>query len=132
MQKKWSLGLLVALALTALTLTWLYRQKKKAEFDAATPFDKGWLLIARSGCTDCHQGESSYRAPVLKGLIGRTVKLADGREVIADAAYVKRALLTPKLDISAGYQGIMPSYEGRLSEEEIALITIALAPPPAS
>ena len=129
MQKAWKLGLVFGLILIT-SLAFVYvRHRQQAAYAAATPPERGWMLIDSRGCTDCHQADSSYRAPLLRGLIGRTVKLADGRTLIADAAYVRRSLLEPKREISAGYQGVMPTYEGRLSDEELDEIVAALSQP---
>lgn len=104
------------------------KQQFEAAYAAASPYEKGWMLIEDRGCTACHQSENSFRAPILKNLIGQSVQLADGRRVTVDAAYVRRALIAPKEEVSAGYQPVMPSYAEQLSEEEIDAIIAALAP----
>lgn len=126
---KVKIGLVLGLALLAsLAYVWL-QQRKEAAYAAATPYERGWMLIADRGCTACHQADNGFRAPVLKGLIGQTVKLADGRTVLADAAYVRRSLLEPKSEVSAGYQPVMPSYAGSLTDEQIESIVSALGAP---
>jgi cytochrome c oxidase subunit 2 len=45
------------------------------------------------------------------------------REVAVDEEYVKRSILEPNADVVDGYnKGLMLSYEGMVSEEEINLI----------
>jgi cytochrome c oxidase subunit 2 len=39
--------------------------------------------------------------------------------VTADDQYLRDSILQPGKEISAGYQNIMPSFSGHLSEEEI-------------
>jgi cytochrome c oxidase subunit 2 len=56
---------------------------------------------------------------VLDGLFGEPVALADGRTVIADENYLRESILNPAAKIVAGYQPLMPTYKGQLSEEEL-------------
>ena len=55
---------------------------------------------------------SNVHAPRLAGLYGRTVQLADGRQVKADDAYIRDFILQPKRDVVAGFEPIMPSFAG--------------------
>jgi cytochrome c oxidase subunit II len=84
-----------------------------------SPAAQGRKLFQQYGCVDCHEAN---RAPSLQGLYGQPVLLSDGSTVIADANYVRQKLLTPAATIPAGYQPIMPSFAGRLSEEDILAI----------
>jgi cytochrome c oxidase subunit 2 len=81
-----------------------------------SPAAQGRKLFQQYGCIDCHE---SNRAPALQGLFGQPVLLSDGSTVIADENYIRQKLLTPSATIPAGYQPIMPSFAGRLSEEDI-------------
>jgi cytochrome c oxidase subunit 2 len=47
------------------------------------------------------------------------VKLQTGETVVADEAYVRESILNPAAKIVAGYQPIMPTYEGQVTEEQI-------------
>ncbi len=75
-----------------------------------TPRREGEALYVKLGCAACHAEGSQVRAPKLDGLFGREVRLADGRSVTADEAYLKRAILRPRDKVVAGYPPIMPSY----------------------
>jgi cytochrome c oxidase subunit 2 len=81
-----------------------------------TPAAQGRKLFQQYGCIDCHE---SNRAPSLQGLFGQPVLLSDGSTVIADENYIREKLISPAATIPAGYQPIMPSFAGRLSEEDI-------------
>ena len=59
------------------------------------------------------------RAPPLEGLYGRLVPLQDGRFVKADEKYIRDSILLPALQITAGYEPLMPTFQGHISEEEI-------------
>jgi len=50
------------------------------------------------------------------------VHLADGRSVVADEGYLRDSILLPKRDVVAGYQPIMPSFQGQLDEGELAAL----------
>jgi len=39
--------------------------------------------------------------------------------VIADEQYVRESILNPKAKIVAGYQPVMPSYQGQVSEDQL-------------
>ena len=80
---------------------------------------RGFEQFRRLGCSGCHSPRSTVHAPDLAGIFGRTVHLQDGRSVVADEAYIRDSILLPKRDVVAGYEPIMPSFAGQVSEEEI-------------
>jgi len=81
-----------------------------------SPAAQGRKLFQQYGCVDCHE---TGHGPPLAGLYGQPVLLSDGSTVIADQNYIRQKLLTPSATIPAGYEPIMPSFAGRLSEEDI-------------
>jgi cytochrome c oxidase subunit 2 len=83
---------------------------------------RGFELFRRHGCSGCHAAGSTVHAPELAGLLGRRVHLQDGREITADAAYVRDSILVPSKDVVAGYAPIMPSFAGQLTEEDLLAI----------
>jgi cytochrome c oxidase subunit 2 len=83
---------------------------------------RGFELFRRKGCSGCHAAQSSVHAPDLDRIFGRTVHLADGRSLVADEAYLRDSMLLPKKDVVAGYEPIMPSFQGQLDEGEIAAL----------
>ncbi len=80
---------------------------------------EGAALFVSRGCSGCHAPSSQVHAPDLTGIYGRSVQLADGRTVTADEAYVRDSILQPRRDIVVGYDPIMPSFAGLLSDGEI-------------
>jgi cytochrome c oxidase subunit 2 len=76
-------------------------------------------LFAAKACNTCHRPDSTARAPMLWGLFGKSVLLADGTSAVADEAYIRESIVNPGAKIALGYQPIMPTYRGQLSEEEI-------------
>jgi cytochrome c oxidase subunit 2 len=79
----------------------------------------GERVFQQSGCISCHRGDSGARGPNLAGLFGSTVRLADGGTVTADEAYLRESILRPTAKLVAGYEPIMPTYQGILSEEAV-------------
>ena len=59
---------------------------------------------------------------MLDGLIGRTVKLQSGESIVADEAYVRESMLSPSAKITSGYQPIMPTFQGLVTEEQVLQI----------
>jgi len=86
---------------------------------------QGAALFASLGCAACHAGGTgeAARAPRLEGVFGKPVSLSDGRVVTADDAYLRDSILQPKKDVVAGYDPIMPSFAGRVSEADLLKLT---------
>jgi cytochrome c oxidase subunit 2 len=80
---------------------------------------RGALLFRVDGCSGCHVGEASVHAPSLSGIFGRTVPLEGGTFVKVDERYIRDSILQPSSQIAAGFPDVMPSYTGRVSEEEL-------------
>jgi cytochrome c oxidase subunit 2 len=87
--------------------------------DDQPPVTAGEALFTRLGCDTCHFQGGQPRGPSLAKLFGEQVRLSDGTVVTADEAYVRESILNPAAKVVAGYQSIMPTFEGRLSEEQI-------------
>ncbi|ETX29043.1 cytochrome c oxidase subunit II [Roseivivax isoporae] len=79
----------------------------------------GARLFVSAGCAGCHEEGSDVHAPSLAGLFGREIPLADGRQVTADADYLRDSILLPGRDIAAGYEPIMPNFSGMLEDGEV-------------
>jgi cytochrome c oxidase subunit 2 len=75
-----------------------------------TPEARGAELAGVHGCTSCHgdQGQGGL-GPPWQGLPGSRVELADGRVVVADDAFLRRAITHPDADQRAGYAIPMPA-----------------------
>jgi cytochrome c oxidase subunit 2 len=83
---------------------------------------RGAKLARRSGCATCHSLDGSRRpGPTWKGLYGKKRTLANGQEVVADEAYLRRAILKPDAEIAQGFpKGMMPKdFARKLSEEKL-------------
>ncbi len=83
---------------------------------------EGRRLFRERGCSGCHEGSRAIHAPVLEGVYGKQVPLASGEIVTANDEYLRDSILLPGKQISAGYENIMPSFSGHISEAEIMKI----------
>ncbi len=83
---------------------------------------QGASLFRQSGCGGCHGTGSKVRAPSLAGLYGKRVALSDGTTEIVDEKFIRDSILKPRSRIAAGYDALMPSFDGKLSEDEIVKI----------
>jgi cytochrome c oxidase subunit II len=83
------------------------------------PVKEGERLFYELNCVTCHRIDSAGRGPLLHGIFGKPVKLQSGETVIADAAYIRESILNPAAKVAAGYQAVMPTYQGQVSEESI-------------
>ena len=79
----------------------------------------GFALFRQLGCSGCHAAGSTVHAPLLDGLPGKRVHLQDGRTVVADDNYLRDSILLPREDVVAGFEPVMPSFAGQVSEEDI-------------
>jgi cytochrome c oxidase subunit 2 len=98
--------------------------------------EQGASLFRNFGCSGCHEPGGTVRAPPLEGLYGKPVPLSDGRVVRADEGYIRDSILTPKRDVAAGYDPVMPSFAGQANEEDVAKLvayvkSLASSAPPA-
>jgi cytochrome c oxidase subunit II len=86
--------------------------------------DEGGQLFRALGCSGCHGNGSKVRAPPLEGLYGKPVPLSDGSSVIADDKYIRDSILLPRSQIVASYEPLMPSFEGKVSEDQLLRLVI--------
>ena len=85
---------------------------------------RGRRQVEASGCLQCHgRRDGPIVGPPLTGLYDRRVPLDGGEFVMADDAYLRRAILNPKSQVHAGFSNLMPSFEGQLTAEQILEIT---------
>jgi cytochrome c oxidase subunit 2 len=81
----------------------------------------GRFAFEKLRCNTCHNAEAQ-RGPLLAGRFGHAVALRDGASATLDAAYIRESILNPSAKVAAGFQPIMPTYQGQISEEEILAI----------
>ena len=93
---------------------------------------QGQRVAAEKGCFRCHtvqpvpltgggMGEQ-HIGPTWVDLYQRQTKLVTGQTILADEAYLTESMMDPMAKIVAGYQPVMPSYQGQLTGPEAAAI----------
>jgi cytochrome c oxidase subunit II len=82
----------------------------------------GQTLFQQLGCSTCHRFDVQGRGPNLIGAFGKPVQLQDGRTVMADENYVRESILVPTAKVVSGFQPIMPSFQGQVSEEQLTAL----------
>ncbi|MFL5333232.1 MAG: cytochrome c oxidase subunit II [Geminicoccaceae bacterium] len=98
--------------------TWLAGGKA-----TGTMADLGAKVFTDLGCVTCHMDSGQGRGPSLKGVFGSQVTLSTGQKITADEAYVRESILTPQAKMVAGFPPLMPTFQGVVSEEQIAQLT---------
>jgi cytochrome c oxidase subunit II len=81
----------------------------------------GEKVFQQLACNTCHKSDGTGRGPVLEGVFGKTVLLANGVKVTADEAYIRESMLNSQAKIVAGFPqpSIMPTFQGQISEEQL-------------
>jgi cytochrome c oxidase subunit 2 len=108
---------------------------------AQTAAAAGEVQFRQHGCSGCHAGSGSVRAPALEGIYGRPIPVQipppglnnlqlrralvnlRATTVLADDRYIHDSIVLPQQEIAAGYSPIMPPFKNRLTEEEIFQLT---------
>ena len=87
------------------------------------PAELGEKLYKGKGCNACHSVDGSVViGPSFKGLYEREGELEDGASYTADENYIMQSILEPQEQIVKGFQPVMPSFKGILSDAEITAI----------
>jgi cytochrome c oxidase subunit II len=85
-----------------------------------TPVEQGRDLFENKlGCASCHAGGPQQRGAKLEGIFNKDVKLVGGQTVVANEAYIRESILNPGGQIVEGFQPIMPTFKGQVTEEQI-------------
>ena len=93
---------------------------------------RGEQLFQQLGCVSCHLNDGTGRGPALGGKFGMQERLATGDTVQVDDSYMRESILNPQLRLVAGYQPLMPTFQGLVDEEAVmSLITYIKSLPPA-
>jgi len=79
----------------------------------------GERIFEQNGCASCHASGSGARGPALAGLAGTTVLLVGGGSVTADETYLRESIVNPTAKVVAGYEPIMPTFQGLIGEEDL-------------
>ncbi|MGM0620723.1 MAG: cytochrome c oxidase subunit II [Bacteroidota bacterium] len=104
--------------------SWIADTTQVLAEDIDSPTATGKRIMQNIGCFACHSLDGSRLVgPSFKGIWGaeHTV-VTDGaeRQVTVDEDYIRRSIYEPNADVVDGFnKGLMLSYEGQLSEEDV-------------
>jgi cytochrome c oxidase subunit 2 len=84
--------------------------------------EAGERQFQKLGCETCHKSTATGRGPSLVGLYDKPVTLSNGQEIVVDSDYIRESILQPRAKIVAGYESIMPVFEGQISEQSLLQI----------
>jgi cytochrome c oxidase subunit 2 len=91
--------------------------------DRLPPAEAGELLYKQRGCSQCHSTDGTrLTGPSFRGLFGSSHAITSGDNVTVDENYVKESILAPAAKVTAGYDNVMPTYQGRMKDNEINAI----------
>jgi len=91
-----------------------------AQATSESPADRGKRLFNAKGCNACHSVEGKILVgPALNGIFGHEVELADGKKITVDENYIRESLMDPNTKLVKGFQPMMPTFKGGLSDEEV-------------
>ena len=77
---------------------------------------RGERLFNDLACNTCHVTDGSGRGPSLVAKFGSEQQLANGQSVTIDESYLRESILNPQLKLVAGYQPLMPTFQGLVDE----------------
>ena len=84
-----------------------------------TMAEAGAKLFTDLACITCHVENGQGRGPVLKGMYGKQVLLTGLPATTFDDAYIRESILNPHAKVVAGFQPIMPTFQGLVTEEQL-------------
>jgi len=88
-----------------------------------TPVEYGSELYTKRGCNACHTLDgSALVGPSWKGIWGKQHALVGGTTVAVDENYLRESMIVPNAKVVAGFQPIMPTYKGLLTDKDVAAL----------
>ena len=90
--------------------------------DEGTLAQRGSKLFNDLACSTCHLDTGQGRGPSLKDIVGKTEELQDGSTVVVDEAYLRESILQSQAKIVKGFQPLMPTFQGLISEENLVAL----------
>jgi cytochrome c oxidase subunit II len=107
---------------------WYVDTTKRVAVALDSPTENGKRIMKNIGCFACHSVDGTKLVgPSFKGIYGHAVTVVTGRnerEVTVDDEYIKKSIYEPNADVVKGFnKGLMLSYTGQLSEEDVKQIT---------
>ena len=91
--------------------------------DGESLADCGARIYTRQGCSACHSVDgSTIIGPTFQNLFGAERAFTDGTSAVADENYIRQSVMEPNSQIVEGFAPAMPTYAGRIDDEEITAL----------
>ncbi len=84
-----------------------------------SPVAAGEKLFQDLACNTCHRPDAQGRGAVLANIFGKQVELEGGGVATVDEAYIRESIVLPQAKVVAGFQPIMPTFQGLVTEEQL-------------
>lgn len=91
--------------------------------DGISSVEFGARLYEQKGCNACHSIDGSNGiGPSFKAIYGRQSQFVDGSSVTVDDNYIRESIMDPMKHVVKGYQPVMPSFKGQVSDKQVDAI----------
>jgi len=98
-----------------------YLERINSRAPGLTPVQSGAQIYRSAQCYTCHSVDGSPgTGPTWRGMYNHPVTLTDGTTVIADENYLRRSILEPNAQVVRGFNPVMPTYRGSLTEWQLS------------
>lgn len=96
-------------------------RKLTVDDPSLSPVDIGAKHYVKKGCNQCHSTDGTIlQGPSFKGLWAKKNEtMRDGTSVPIDENYLRQSMLEPLAHVVAGFNPVMPPYQGRLMDPQI-------------
>ncbi len=87
------------------------------------PVEAGAMVYKKKGCNQCHSVDGTGGVgPTFKSAFGNRRQFVDGSAGTMDENYIRESVLNPRAKVVAGFDPVMPTFQGRLKENEIGVL----------
>jgi cytochrome c oxidase subunit 2 len=88
-----------------------------------TPVEGGERVYNVLGCKQCHTLDGvAGVGPTFRDLFGSERSFKDGGRALADENYISTSVLDPQSQIVQGFEPVMPTFKGRIKDQEITAL----------
>jgi cytochrome c oxidase subunit 2 len=84
------------------------------------PAELGKTLFKSKACFTCHNIDGTNSVgPHLNGIFGTQTTITGGQQITVDENYIRESILEPQAKIVAGFQPVMPTFQGILNDKQV-------------
>ncbi|MCB1222039.1 MAG: cytochrome c oxidase subunit II [Planctomycetales bacterium] len=86
-----------------------------------SPAENGEYYYNIFGCVQCHDTKDkvTITGPTFVDAFGSKVNVDGGATVDMDENYIRESILDPMAKIHSGFQGVMPTFKGKIKDDQI-------------